>query len=381
MKSTNGPAVPSKATSVGILTYHGVYNFGAVLQAFALCRAIADLGHAPKIIDYRDPADVAYKLFRAPRDRNSITYDILMLLGLRSHLKSRARFEEFRSRHLPLTSRRFVREDELKQEPSAFDVYVSGSDQVWRTSALNSAAGPVYFQDFVRTGRRVAYAPSFGVSDLPTEYREPVRRYLERFEFLSAREDTGCAIIRTISGRDAEHVLDPTLLRPQADYEAVAVEPPMKEPYILLYPMQWSDRLREVALRVRAETKMPIVAVLPCFFAPWRFDFADRVVFDAGPAEFLGWMKRAAFVCTNSFHGTCFSIIFRKTFLGVPHQGTATRSQSLLSRLGLLSRLVEEPAAIRWSDPTVSKLDYAEVEPRLRAAAKVSLDFLERALA
>jgi len=126
---------------------------------------------------------------------------------------------------------------------------------------------------------------------------------------------------------------------------------------------------------------MPIVAVLPDHFAPWRFSFADHLVYDAGPAEFLGWMKGAAFVCTNSFHGTCFSLIYRKAFLGVPHVGTATRTVSLLKRLGLLTRLVDDSRGLESGDAIIDPIDYTLVEPRLQEAVGGSLDYLRRALA
>jgi hypothetical protein len=367
--------------TVGILTFHGVYNLGAVLQAFALQRAIASLGHSCKIIDYRDPADEAYRLFRAPRNRTGITVDILALLNLRSHLRSRSRYDTFRSEHLRLTEQSFRSADELACADSTFDVYLSGSDQVWRPVALDGPSARVYFQDFVSFGRRVAYAPSFGVSELPARLHARAREYLDRFEFLSAREDTGCEIIKGVTGRVAEHVLDPTLLRVAGEYDQVAVDPQFSEPYILLYPMQWSERLRDLAVRIRSSLKMPIVAVLPSFFAPWRFSFADKLIYDAGPSEFLGWVRRASFVCTNSFHGTSFSVVYRKPFLGVPHVGSGSRTHSLLNRLGLLARLVDGPGDGVCDRSMRDPLDYSRVEPRLEQAISESCGYLRRALA
>lgn len=370
------------AKTVGILTVHGGYNFGAVLQAFALQRTISGLGHSCSIIDYREPKpDSDYRLFHVPRNRGSIKHDILMMLNLRSHLMSRKRYERFRSAYLSLTAQSYRSVEDILRGGLRFDAYVSGSDQIWHPYLLDRPCGPIFFQNFVSSGRRVAYAPSFGFSEIPSQYRDRAAESIRRFDFLSAREDTGCAIIRDLTGRSAELALDPTLLQASAEYDKVAVEPSLDKPYILLYPMQLSDRLRELALKVRTCLKLPIVAVLPAFFEPWRFSFADKLIYDAGPAEFLGWMKCAAFVCTNSFHGTCFSIIYRKNFLGVPHSGYNTRSYSLLSRLGLSARQLAEPERLGPDNPLLAPPDYSSVEPHLQQAIEQSLGYLQRALA
>jgi hypothetical protein len=368
--------------TVGILTYQRAYNFGAVLQAFALQRTIAELGHSCSIIDYRAPDESAsYPVFRLPRDRSSLSADALLLLNLRSHLRSSKRYEFFRSAHLALTTESFRTVDELRERGPRFDVYVSGSDQVWHPTLLERPGGPVFFQEFVKSGRRVAYAPSFGVTEVAPEHRPRLAEAIGRFDFLSAREDTGCAIIRGLTGREPEHVVDPTLLQGASSYDEVAVESGASGPYILLYATERSDALRDLAVQLRSSMKLPIVAVLPWFFSPSRFAFADRLVYDAGPGEFLGWMKGAALVCTNSFHGMCFSVIYRKRFLGVPHPSTGTRQRSLLNELGLAARLVDQPERAEVDASLLEPLDYAAAEPRLQRAVDRSMRFLAGALA
>jgi hypothetical protein len=368
--------------TVGILTYQNAYNNGAVLQAFALQRTIAGLGYTCSVIDYRERyTNGDYWLFRVPWKRSNIKHDIIMLLNLRSHLVSRKRYQRFRSEHLVLTAQSYQSVTDIINGNLSFDAYVAGSDQIWHPLLLDRPCGAVYFLDFVSSGRRIAYGPSFGLSAVPPQYRARAAGFINRFDFLSAREDTGCAIIQEIAGRTAEQVLDPTLLQNASEYDQVAVSPPFDKPYILLYPMQLSDRLQSLALKMRTLLKLPIIAVVPAFFEPWRFSFADKLVFDAGPAEFLGWMKNAAFVCTNSFHGTCFSIIYRKNFLGVPHLGTNTRIHSLLKSLDLLSRHINDPKALLPGDPLLESIDYSIVTLRLKYEINLSMEYLKRALA
>jgi hypothetical protein len=379
MSAHERSTAPAAVNTVGILTHHEAFNFGATLQAFALRRTIESIGCACSIIDVRDPSGV-YRLWRWPVDRASVRHDALTLANLGSHLRSRSRFRSFRAAHLGITDRSYRTLADLAHASETFDAIVSGSDQVWHPHLLEGFLGRAFFQDFAGSSRRVAYAPSFGLSEVPDKYCETVRRLIARFDFVSSREDSGCAIIERLTGRFAEHVLDPTLLLPSPEYDRAAVEPTLRGPYILLYPMQWSERLRDEALRARRALGIPIVAILPPLFAPARFAFADTRVHDAGPAEFLGWMRGAELVCTNSFHGTCFSVIYRKRFLTVRHTSTGTRMQSLLDRLGLQSRLLVEGAAGDDNDLARQECQYASVEPRLADAIARSTSFLRGAL-
>jgi hypothetical protein len=123
--------------------------------------------------------------------------------------------------------------------------------------------------------------------------------------------------------------------------------------------------------------------VVPIYYNPREYAFADRVVFDAGPAEFLGWLGKAAFVCTNSFHGLAFSLIYRKPFLTVPYHVPSfnSRPDSLLAQVGLLSRRLPHAQELQSNDPLLRPVDYAPVEARLRSAIDASLNYLKQALA
>lgn len=111
------------------------------------------------------------------------------------------------------------------------------------------------------------------------------------------------------------------------------------------------------------------------------YPFADKLVCDAGTTEVLGWMKNAAFVCTYSFHVTCFPIIYRKSFLGVPCSMANTRLQSLLECVDLPLSQMTDPERLGPGDSLFEPLDYSSVEPRLKQAIDPSLDYLRRELA
>lgn len=366
--------------SVGILTFHDALNYGAVIQAFALQKTIESLSCYCSIINYHRPG--TYPIFRHLKGFGDIKLNALTFLHLQSHLKLRKRFLQFRSSNLNSTIQSYCSVEDLSRGDHKYDVYVTGSDQVWNPYLLDrqGGVGSVFYLDFVLDGRRVAYAPSFGNSEVPEAYKERISAFLKRFDFLSSREDTGCGIIRDLTGLNAVQVLDPTLLQDSTAYNKVAIEPRYNKSYILLYPMQGSEVLQRLAITARKILGLPIVAVLPSHFNPLKFRFADKVVFDAGPAEFLGWMQKASFVCTNSFHGTCFSIIYQKNFLGVQPLLGNSRIQSLLKCFGLSSRQVINSEELSVCDLFHRQIDYVSVNNILKKEINCSLDYLKTAL-
>ena len=132
--------------------------------------------------------------------------------------------------------------------------------------------------------------------------------------------------------------------------------------------------------RAKRQLGLPVVAVLPQAYNPRQFSFADVLVLDAGPGEFLGWIKGAEYILTSSFHGTCFSIVYRKNFTSIPGSDTGTRQHSLLRCLGLESRLATGAPTLVGGGGPGDPVDYADVEVRLVREAGRSRDYLRRAL-
>jgi hypothetical protein len=364
-----------------LVTSHQGYNCGAVLQAFALQQALREMGHACAIVDYDRPMYGTHALFRCPRGPADVLHDLRVLLTLRSQVRMRKRFAEFRAKHLFLTPKTYHSFQDLVADHVVFDVTVVGSDIVWHPQFLSRDSGAVYYLDFLASGRRVAYAPSFGVSEIPPACRDRMASYIKRFDALSAREESGCRIIRDLTGRESANVLDPTLLLPAAAYDAVACQPGPHGPYALVYGLQPSEALERLAVTVRQRLKLPVVALVSTIHrTPSDFRFADRIVPGIGPSEFLGWLKGAEFVCTNSFHGVVFAILFHKRFLSVQSAAMSTRTNSLLDRLGLAAHQLSGAWDLTANDPRLDRIDYAPVGERLLLAIGASRDYLRTAL-
>ena len=363
----------------GLITFHFAHHYGAQLQAYATMRAVQELGHGCEIIDYRLPhttrTNQLYKQGGGVRGLASNAHTTLHYPAFKAR---HDRFEAFVAEQMKLSPRRYTSYEELCADPPAYDVYLAGSDQIWN---------PYIFQDkqfdrafllsFVKEGRRASYAPSLAVSSLPEELGAQLRGLLEPFCALSVREKKGQALLRSL-GLEARVVLDPTLLLTGEQWGELAVAPRRREPYILCYFVSDPGEVAPYAQALSERTGCPIVQLAG---ARRKIPGARELVFDAGPREFLGLFRDAAYVCTNSFHGAVFSLQFGKPFftsMSPKERGepTFSRIYSLLSRLGCAERIVGLDATA----PVDGEMDYAAVHARLEEARADSLAYLKAAL-
>ena len=358
----------------GLVTFFHIHHYGAVLQACATQRAVEQLGGTCEIFNYYVNQNNA--LFRRPTGIGSAAADAHTALHYRAMKERYDRFEEFSARNLRL-SPRYESADALRAAPPC-DVYLSGSDQIWNPKIFpDGRFDPVFFSAFAQ-GRRIAYAPSFGVPRIPDGMEDELRGYLSGFSHLSARETRGQAIIREITGREVPVVLDPTLLLRQEDWSALAAQPERTGGYILCYCISRPGALEPYIRRLHEETGLPIVQL--CGIRQ-RVHPKAQCVFSAGPAEFLALFRGASYVCTNSFHGTVFSLQFQKPFftavspaeLAAPEQ---SRIFSLLDRLGLSGRIIGKGDAAGPTDP----IDWPAASAQLEAERRKSLAYLRAAL-
>jgi hypothetical protein len=367
----------------GIITIHNHYNYGAVLQAYALNRIVRKLGHECKTIDcIIDPG--AGRIAKRAKHMGAQITNFYNLYHWIANKRYDRRFREFISQHIPLTETCYQSIDHLVKEPPQFDAYITGSDQVWRPSSINQTIGDAFHLCFAspENSRLISYAPSFGVSDIPLQYSEKIRNYLMRYHSLSVREKRGQEIIYELTGRKAVQVLDPTLLLSPDEYETILRPSPVLVEYIMVYPMELGKNMAflNMVKKIKKQLSLPVVCIFPLVFDFRWLLVADKVLLDVGPQEFLGLFKNASLVCTNSFHGTVFSIKYQKKFLGVPHSISNSRIYSLLEEVNLLDRQIENLEDQKVKEKLNANIDYKEVTQRLQKSINQSIIFLESAL-
>lgn len=304
---------------VAILTFHNSpNNAGAVLQAWALQRTIEKLGHQAVVIDYhRARGDmVPWWSFRSPRQiyytLRRFPWEVLRLRAC----------DCFRRTCLHLVGTQHGGAVAYRDA----DAFITGSDQV--LNPVHNEMNPSFLLDFVPTGkRRIAYGASFGTDAFGAEYCRMLSVSLPKFTALSVRERTAAETARRLAGVGAQVVLDPTLLLDAEEYKPLMSLPHRRvptEPYVLLYvigshPKAWhvaEEKAREIgAKRIVAMTNQRAEWHLPQVGLSRRLN-----VFT--PVDFLAHVAGAAYIVTNSFHGTAFSVIFKRQFTSMSN-GTA----------------------------------------------------------
>ena len=352
------------------ITCHDVYNVGASLQAYALCTYLRSIGHDATIIDYKpDYLSRHYSLswVNNPRFDKPLVRELFLLAKLPSRLKARRserkkRFDAFREIYLPLT-KRYGSFEELRFDPPKADVYIAGSDQIWNPLFKNGK-DPAFFLQFAPQGtKRVSYAASFAGDQLSNDDRERMTPWLQTFDAVSVREKSGMPLLKSMDV-DGIAVCDPVFLLTKEEWNALAISPKEQE-YIFVYDFENNAVIRELAMKLREQTGKPIVSV-------FESDYADKVINDLGPQEFVGAIAQATTVISNSFHATAFSLILhRDCYVVGRSEGINARMVDLLESVGLSDRLVST------SDVKAKPIDWDDADDKLAKQILFSKRFLE----
>lgn len=362
---------------VGILTFHGAHNYGSVLQSFASVQTLRRLGYEPEIINLRNQAQLdAYKIINT----KSFTHRLFKILISPALISRRKKFEYFINHILPVSRKEYRTGKELDVDAMDYDIYYTGSDQVWNPACQDFESA--YYLDFVHHKRpTIAYAPSLGKGSFDLKDKELIRKLLENVDFLSCREQTGADLISELSGRSAMQVCDPVLLQTAEQWSETAKAPERKRKYILAYFLNNNHGNRSQLYDLQKTTGYDIILLNDYI----RDFFNPRVTMklDASPEEFLGLIRDAEIVYTNSFHATAFSVIFRKNFYTAISanadvlNNNDSRKIDFLTSINLENRLIRDGETIH---PFRDGIDYEKVETIIDTIRKNSLSYLIQAL-
>lgn len=362
--------------SIGILTYHSGYNYGACLQAYALQTTLKKFGYDSEIINFETERFVASReMFSRHPKRVKEFIKVISRLPYWKSLHERERlFNEYTFDVLNST-KRYYSEQEVIDNISGYNCIICGSDQIWNLSQDDApAANLLFYLNFPKQQRRVSYAASFGkwVKEAPNHETE-FMPWLRQFDAISVREKSGVEYLHS-RGIDCTLTLDPTVLLDKEDYEPICKERLVDGKYILMFGWNTNKDLIEVAKAVSKKMGLPVYNIVP----PPRAMFCGIPrKLDVGPCEFLSMIKHAEFVVTNSFHGTAFATTFERPYVSVVTGKADTRMESLLSQLGLADHLVTKDKV------DVEKMlatDFIPVRKEKNALRQSSFDFIKSAL-
>lgn len=355
---------------IGILTQPLGYNYGGILQNYALQEVLKSLGHSPQTIDFG---------FRYSKQR----YILSLLLSFVCNclgIKRPYPPKPYKGKNIPSLTGRFITKHLFTTKPFDsckwksirkyhFGAVIVGSDQVWRP-AYNSYCSSIedMFLPYEKgLGKKIAYAASFGTSqwEYNDEQTQSCKTLIKDFDAVSVREESGVLLLKKhLDYPYAQSVLDPTLLLPKEKYESLCRSVPCDTTkYVCAYVLDITDEKRELVSAVAKEKRLDI-----------KF-FSAHDNLNLSVEQWLSSFRDASFVITDSFHGTVFSIIFEREFLVIPNAERGTdRFISLLSAINLTDRIYNPesgmPATINW----------ANVKNRLSLLQDISLNFLKTSL-
>ena len=366
---------------IATLTFSNSKNYGALLQAYALREFLNISGFECDIINYQT-LKRRYSQVSFFRRMGSIIWQNL-LARFFANKKRKERSLQFRMTKMML-GQKCVNLDDLKQLNTIYNVFVVGSDQVW--NSFITMKDSAFFLSFVDDkNKRLSYAASFGSNKVDKSYLESNRQHLEKFNAISVRESESAELLKKELGVSAETVLDPVFLLTKNDWVNrlnLSESANVKDKYVLCYVMPGQNdlvkKIYSVAKSIADRGNLKIITLGKKDYAkPMGIETLDK---DAGPIEFLQYILNAEYVVTNSFHGTAFSIIFRKQFFTVLKKGMSLnlRQEDLLQSIFLTSRLIYMDSCETGDLPEV--INYADSESELNLKIEISKDFLLNAI-
>lgn len=320
---------------------------------------------------------------------HALTVDKNVLMIDTGVYQAKGKFEDFFRRHFLLSSEYYGRREWTEIQDNC-DAFVVGSDQVWNSKFAEGAHWGNYFQlDFVRDDKKkISYASSFGQRGLEPRTEEDKRLY-RRFQHISVREAFGVESCRELYGMDAEQVVDPVFLLKDMEYDALIrqwnaeIPDQEEEPYIVAYLLSPTVEKRKFCEKLQERLDgMKIVYIIDNAMEvrDWGrhvLNF-ENVRVDLDVEEWLCYLRKADYVVTDSFHGTCFSIIFHKTFLSIVNRQT-DRFQFFESLPGISDRILQK-ADVAMTDTMFEEIHYDVVDEKLGQERERSQKWLDHAL-
>lgn len=377
----------SQKPKISIITLSLLDNYGSVLQTFATQYLLTSMRYDVSIIHYK-PEYVSLPLYKrvitSIRENGfkktlSISVKIVHTnISNRHHIiRQKHIFSEFRSKYIQFTDNTY-NERILETNPPESDIYIAGSDNIWGVNSEGkvSQTKKPYFLTFVPQNKlKLSYATSMGIPKIHPTQKDEFRKYLENIDYISVRGESTAKFLHELTGRNIANTLDPTLLLTKEEWaEKFNLTSQKDKPYILVYVIYKFPRKSEIYKFSKILAK---IIGMNIKYIGYHYRHGLPQYNDVEVEDFLKLFMNASYVITNSFHGTLFSIIFRKTFYTFTPWGYPTRITDMLSSISLQDRYIQT------SDEALSlpqEIDYSIPEQKLNELRDYSLIWLKNAL-
>lgn len=332
---------------IGILTFHDALNYGAVLQSYALQKYISTRHQVcVEIINYKPSGREAFHItkYKGSNRIKQLIGDSINLIYRNDLTLRRNRFLEFANNYQHLSQKKYERIADFTDISSAYDILISGSDQVFNPKSDSN----IYYLGFEADCVRLAYAPSIGLTNIDYKTAERITPWLEQFDSLSCREEQGAVILGSLSGKNVPVVCDPVFLLTKEEWGKVAVNPNISN-YIFVFDLNGGKELFLLAQKVKKHTGLPIVYSSLKTIHPYTG--LRKVRHELGPREWLGYIMNASYVVTDSFHGSMFSLIFDVPLINkIAVKQTRSRLISIMQKLHIDKQIINDINSFDMSD-------------------------------
>lgn len=354
---------------INTITFHRSINYGAVLQSYALQRALKKCGYESEIIDYSRFSTNLFIKINYKNVSKAIKQVVLNMLSL-MHYNERKRlfkrFNDFFSSKLRFT-KCYGSYQELCDEPPISDMVLIGSDQVWN---ITHRYRPEFFAEFAPSNvKKASYAASIGNYKYTDQQKNMLLKGLKDIYPISVRESSAKDFLNENFDIKANVHPDPVFLLNKEEWSSIAVSPSIKEKYVLCYALTRSDLMQKAMDKLKKKYGYKIVVVSS---QPNKFVKGDIHIYDAGPCEFLGLFKNAECVLTTSFHGTAFSILFNKPFYNFTIDYYSSRTSDLLKKFEVTDRVPKTVDEIE-----IDEMDYTNANKIKEDYVKSAYDYLK----
>lgn len=300
---------------IGIATFCKANNYGAVLQAYGLSQYLKKENEVEFLdIKFNPKVETSQK---ETMKKNNIFQKIIGKI-------KKMKFEQFRKENLKISDEVIHGDKDSKEVQDKYDYYIVGSDQVWNTDITNRTKA--FFLDFVKTKPKIAYAASYGKSNINEIEKEWSKEYLKKFNAVSVREKQSAVYLNKELSINASVVCDPVFLLDKDEWINKNNLKNKNKSYILLYYMESNSTLESIIENIRKKYNYPIIAIKGGIQELKGFKHVEGM----GPKDFLDIVYNAKLVITNSFHALAFSIIFNKKVIVFEHSKWNLRISNLL---------------------------------------------------
>lgn len=367
---------------IGVVTVisHEIFNYGNVLQAFALNYYIREKTNSEVYtIELKKQKETitAPLLYAYKRIKRILKKDVKGQRIISDEKKWK--FENFYSDFVP--SKTYENINEITND--GYNAFVVGADVVWHQehAFINSLSFLDFGNDYKPV--KMSYAASLGNEWIPKENWKEIRRCLNDFVGVSVRENSAVKYFENIGVNDVRYVLDPVFLVDCNIWESIMSKPNLEginlDKFCMVYLL--TPKKYEVEFLSKYLEQSGIEAVIVSYHDKSYKDIKlhqKAFLFDnCSPQEWLWLVRNCEMVVTDSFHGLAFSLIFEKKFCIMNRNSMMNRIIDLLKQIGLENSLVKEEYK---EDDIDLNVEYSGVVEKLSMMKQSSREYLDNCL-